>query len=665
MRGIESKSRITMSHILTPFSSFSGQIASSLFIAFLTTSPMDGNASERSPRSTSSLQSQSLSTEIDHVVVYQQGAQVERISTVELAAGLTTVIFSGLNTGIDPAQLRLTGDGDFQVLSISHRYHTDTLSGGSTANRIQELQQQSNELQKKIRPIEARKMIFNQEEQLLLNNQGFTVKDSGVDLDRLMQASVFFRERFEAIQVGRLKIDEEIATIHEEIGRTNAAMQALPQLRTKTFLEVLVNVEAPRATSGELLLSYWMNSAGWNPSYNARVSEITEPLKLEYQALVYQNTGEDWSNVGLSIATGTPSKNRSKPQLQPWNLDGNSNAQARPANANAWLKSQPYNPNVREIRGQLFDANGQPLIGARVAAGSNAATTDVNGFYSLAVPQGVSQVHCSSIGHSVASLNISDPVMNIALAPAVEMLSQVTLADEDEREALFSPRSRRRASFDAPDEMNYSPVTIQHNPTQTRFDVEARHSIPADGKPHAVRILEHRLPVDYLYQCTPKLDQQVYLTALFSDWEELDLINGRMHIYFEDDYVGESQLKLDFAEDTLSISLGPDPAIQVRKKRTAREDRTSLISGKREQMREYLFTITNRKQAPIHIQVDDQLPIANNEDIEINRLKIDGAEVEKDTGRVLWDLKVEAGSVEKRTFRFEIKSPKEAYVQIN
>ena len=42
--------------------------------------------------------------------------------------------------------------------------------------------------------------------------------------------------------------------------------------------------------------------------------------------------------------------------------------------------------------------------------------------------------------------------------------------------------------------------------------------------------MEHQLPVDYLYQCTPKLDPQVYLTALFTDWEELDLINGRMHI---------------------------------------------------------------------------------------------------------------------------------------
>ena len=76
-----------------------------------------------------------------------------------------------------------------------------------------------------------------------------------------------------------------------------------------------------------------------------------------------------------------------------------------------------------------------------------------------------------------------------------------------------------------------------------------------------------------------------------------------------------------------------------------------------------MFTISNRKKAPIHIQVDDQLPIANNEDIEINRLKLDGAEVEKDSGRVIWDLEVPAGQEEKRTFRFEIKTHKELYDQ--
>jgi len=608
-----------------------------------------------------------VETTIDHVVVYQQGAQVERIAEVDLASGLSTVVFEGLNTAIDPAQIRLTGNGPFQVLSITHRYHTDTLSGASTAELRNEFQLERNELQKRINELNTQNIIFDREEQLLLNNQGFTVKDSGVDLERLIRASEFFRERFEAIQTGRLNLSKEIAQLQDAMYAIDQETNALPPLRTETSLEVIVNVEAARAAEGKLLLSYWMNNAGWNPSYNARVSDITDPLKLEYQAMVYQNTGEAWEDVGLSIATGTPSKNRSKPQLQPWSLDGGAAQQLSQSTANAWLKAKPYNPNVNQIRGQLYDANGQPLIGAQVSVGNNRVVTDINGFYSLSVPAGVSTVQYQSIGHRVETLNVSDPVMNVSLASTDVMLDAVVMSEDmpDEREALFSPRAKRRSDFNANEAMDFAPVAVEHNPTQTRFDVSARYDIPADGKPHAVRVLEHQLPVDYLYQCTPKLDPQVYLTALFTDWEELDLINGRMHIYFEDDYVGESQLRLDFAEDTLAISLGPDPSIQVRRKRTMREDRSSLISGKREFLREYVFTTTNRKDAPIHIQIDDQLPIANNEDIEINRLKLDGAEVDKATGRVLWDLEVKPGEEVKRTFRYEVKSPKELYVRLN
>lgn len=95
-----------------------------------------------------------------------------------------------------------------------------------------------------------------------------------------------------------------------------------------------------------------------------------------------------------------------------------------------------------------------------------------------------------------------------------------------------------------------------------------------------------------------------------------------------------------------------------------REDRSSLMSGKKEFLREYVFTITNRKESSIHMQIDDQLPIADNEEIEINRLKLDGAEVDKTTGHVVWDLEISPGKEEKRTFRYEVKSPKELFVQI-
>lgn len=611
-------------------------------------------------------------TEIDHVVVYQQGAQVERVADVSVGSGVTELVFTKLNTSIDPNQLRVTGNGNFTVLSISHRYATDTLSGAESAAERGRLQQEQNALSQRINEINTQRVLFDREEQLLLNNQSFTVKDSGVDLDRLMRANTFFRERFLAIHEGRKAIDEDVKKIQADINDLQAQMNALPAFRTETWLEVLVRVEAEAPADGKMLLSYWMQNAGWTPSYNARVADIEDPLKLEYQAMVRQSTGEDWDDVGMSIATGTPSSNRSKPNLTPIKLDGAYIGKGMQGSvANAWLKSQPYNPNIREVRGQLYDDRGNPLIGAQVRANNGAyTTTDINGFYTMAVPQNVSNLSYSYTGMTPETINISQPVMNVALASSAQVLESVEIAMYDEdvaEESLFGGRAeRRREEFNESQAgaMAYAAVEIGYSPTSTRFDVSSKYDIPADNQPHAVRILSHDLDVEYLYQATPKLDPQVYLTALFTDWEELDLLDGRMHIYFEDDYVGESQLQLDFVEDTLAISLGPDPGIQVRRKRTLREDRTSLISGKREYQREYEFKVTNRKRSAIHIQIDDQLPIADNEDIEINATKLEGAEVDDETGQILWDLEIPAGKSKTWELRYEVKAPKELGIRV-
>jgi uncharacterized protein (TIGR02231 family) len=203
-----------------------------------------------------------------------------------------------------------------------------------------------------------------------------------------MRADAFFRERFLAIHEGRKSIDAEVKTIQKQIDELQLEMNALPQFTTRTWLEILVRVEAEAPAKGQMLLSYWMQNAGWTPSYNARVSDIEDPLLLEYQAMVRQSTGEDWEDVGMSIATGTPSNNRSKPSLTPNKLDGAyTGVVGRGAAANAWLKSQPYNPNVNEVRGQLYDTNGNPLIGAQIRTNNGGyATTDINGFYTMKVP---------------------------------------------------------------------------------------------------------------------------------------------------------------------------------------------------------------------------------------------------------------------------------------
>ena len=149
---------------------------------------------------------------------------------------------------------------------------------------------------------------------------------------------------------------------------------------------------------------------------------------------------------------------------------------------------------------------------------------------------------------------------------------------------------------------------------------------------------------------------------MFTDWEDLDLMNGRMHVYFGEDYVGESQLRLDFVEDTLAISLGPDPNIVVRRKRVLRENKVGAFTGKKEFNRAYTFTVSNRKKSAIHLQLEDQLPLVKTEEIVIDRVKLDGAELNKASGLVTWDLNVKPGDNETRTLRYTIESPRDLMV---
>ncbi len=192
---------------------------------------------------------------------------------------------------------------------------------------------------------------------------------------------------------------------------------------------MLIHTEAAAQTSGTISFGYWMQSAGWDPAYNARVESVTDPLKLESIALVKQQTGEDWDRVNLSVSTGTPNRNRSKPHLTPWFLHANHQgprgaAASTAAAANNWLKAQPYNPAVRQVRGQLYDAQGQPLIGATVSVLWRANYGHRHQWIlhdrrAHQRPQHQLPKH----GHGGREHRRRNSVMNVALAPAMERCS--------------------------------------------------------------------------------------------------------------------------------------------------------------------------------------------------------------------------------------------------
>ena len=93
--------------------------------------------------------------------------------------------------------------------------------------------------------------------------------------------------------------------------------------RTASQRAQVVSVTVTLATDreAELRLSYQVRGTGWQPTYRATLDAAKPSVLLERQALVAQNSGEDWSNVQLTLSTGQPGRTTQGRLPRPWTLD--------------------------------------------------------------------------------------------------------------------------------------------------------------------------------------------------------------------------------------------------------------------------------------------------------------------------------------------------------
>jgi len=161
------------------------------------------------------------------------------------------------------------------------------------------------------------------------------------------------------------------------------------------------------------------------------------------------------------------------------------------------------------------------------------------------------------------------------------------------------------------------------------------------------------------------LSESAYLTAKIINWQELNLLPGEANLFFEGTFLGKSLLDVAKAGDTLSLSLGKDKGVVV--KRTLLKEYSSkrFIGSNRTDTRQYEITIRNNKQLPVNIIVEDQFPISTQKEIEVQDRKYEGARLDEDTQQISWQQTVDAKKETKLSFRYEVKYPKDKTLQLD
>jgi len=207
---------------------------------------------------------------------------------------------------------------------------------------------------------------------------------------------------------------------------------------------------------------------------------------------------------------------------------------------------------------------------------------------------------------------------------------------------------------------NYT--TIVENQLNISFDIDIPYDILSNGKSHSVALKAIKLPATYKYYAAPRVEKEAFLLAEISDYAKFNLLQGEANIIFEGLYVGKTYINPNQTSDTLSLSMGRDKKIVLKREKVADKSGTKFLSSKKEQTFTFDITVRNNKKESAQLLLKDQYPLSPDKDIEIELLQSDNAKVNTETGILTWDLDLKANETKKIRISYKIRYPKDKVI---
>lgn len=259
-----------------------------------------------------------VSSKITEVMVYQQFAQITANADVNIVPGTYNLIVDNLSQYTNEGSLQLKGDANFVILSISTQMNY--LGEEKKSRQLIALEDSIDRLTLKISANNSQIEVYTAEHDMIIANQKISGANNGVTTLELEKMANFYRQRLLDIKIKRGDLQrkqQEMAK--KQLALTNQLNQ-LKAEQTSVYLQAIISIQSNVTAKTKLSLNYVVSNAGWSPIYDIKSESVNAPLKIVSKANVYQNTGDLWKEVKMSISTGNPSINNTKPNLQPYYL---------------------------------------------------------------------------------------------------------------------------------------------------------------------------------------------------------------------------------------------------------------------------------------------------------------------------------------------------------
>jgi uncharacterized protein (TIGR02231 family) len=453
--------------------------------------------------------------QVEAVTLYRGQALVTRAVPVNAPAGPMQLTVKDLPHQVVPSSLFASAGDDVRVRAV--RYRTFAVAEEPKGD-VRKLDQQIKELEKKLRANQRRQRMVANNARYLDNLGGFVAATSKVEMqkgvlnaDTLAKVSSMMMGRRAELVDEELKLTEDAVELAAERDLLQRKRANLARGVTRTVREALIFLEKVRAGKSEVRLSYLVSGASWEPTYNLRSDADMKNVLIEYTALARQMSGEDWTNVKLTLSTAQAQMVADGPVLAPLWIG---------------LSSRPVPlSNLTDLE-RWAESNRKQLSFAQ----KNLQKQD---------DRAGQWKYQWEMNKAAEGIQVAEIAASASDVPGVKRLLQ----------------------------SGSSGLSVN-------YKLESAVSLSSRSDSQMVEIARLRLPAKSYHEAVPLLSEYVYRYAEISNTSDLSLLQGAANVFLNGDFVGTSTVPMVARGQTMVIGMGINPQLRAMREFVDKDERT-------------------------------------------------------------------------------------------
>ena len=594
-----------------------------------------------------------VKTKVSSATVFLNSAQVTRTKNVQLSKGVQTLKFTDLSPFVDKKSIQIKA-ANVEIQAIN--FQKDYLKKSSKSQEITALQSQIEKLQDQIDLEEINRSSTKEDINFLKGNREIGGKNQTLNATTLRETAQFYSTQLKKLKLAELASTKKLDALNDQMAKVQKQLKEITSEKEYAPGEIYVKVKSPSTKTIAMELTYNVSNVSWYPSYDVRVKDINSPLSLVYKANLKQNSQVDWTNVKLRFSSANPSQSTKAGKIRPYFLDYGT-------------YPPQYKSDVDAVSGVVRDAvTGQTLPGVNVIVkGTSIGTTsDFDGNFSLKVPSNDVALVFTYLGFKNQERRVYGSFMDVRLQENPAQLDEVVIVGSARNNRLKKKKKSKPLglSYSANNDVRIrgaaSGIATREiiNQTSVSFEVVEPYSVKSSNKDFVISVKSYESNASYNYYAVPRIEENAFLVASLSDWEQFNLLPGEANVYFEDTFIGTSLIDTQNTEKTLELSLGIDKNVQVKREKAKDFTTRQFIGNKQEENRIWNISVKNNKAQSIQMTVLDQIPISRREEIKVTLDKEFKGTLNKETGEVKWSFNVASKATQKMQLKYSVRYPK-------